>query len=508
VVYSFERWSSWRAGGKVNGLLFCLLWLCLSACAGKQMEDWHNKKLKSEFTAKDADTVVTFADYLALEDELFEELEANSYVPASSDKLVLRYSKGSLADPTVHEINWNRSYELPVADPVGGVLLLHGMSDSPYSLRSMALKLHARGFYVVGLRMPGHGTAPSGIVHVDWQDMAAATRLGMNHLQQQLAGGPVHIVGYSTGATLALDYALDALAGNVAPQVSSLVLISPAIGITPVAGMAKVTDGLSVLPGFKGLAYTAIEPEFDPYKYNSFTSNAAKQVHGVTRSVSKRIAKLSSTYSTSEQRLPPMLIFQSTVDATVSNGALVDKLLLRLDPGRHELVLFDINRLGANFALMVSDPAPITDRLIANTALPVDVTFVSNENDTSIDVAAYHKSALEGEVDAVEPLDLAWPIGVISLSHVALPISPDDPIYGSVPPEDEDQLYLGGMNIKGEKGLLVIPPSFLVRLRYNPFYSYLEQRSVDWMDAASGSLPGKVPMALDNAEKDPVEYSD
>ena len=37
------------------------------------------------------------------------------------------------------------------------------------------------------------------------------------------------------------------------------------------------------------------------------------------------------------------------------------------------------------------------------------------------------------------------------------------------------------------KGLLRIPPSWLVRLRYNPFYAYLSARSIDWIDTANAS---------------------
>ena len=79
-------------------------------------------------------------------------------------------------------------------------------------------------------------------------------------------------------------------------------------------------------------------------------------------------------------------------------------------------------------------------------------------------------------------MNLAWPRGVISLSHVALPFPPDDPLYGQRPPEDENELFLGQMAIQGERDLLKIPYSFLVRIRYNPFYAYTEQRVLDWLN--------------------------
>jgi hypothetical protein len=64
----------------------------------------------------------------------------------------------------------------------------------------------------------------------------------------------------------------------------------------------------------------------------------------------------------------------------------------------------------------------------------------------------------------------------------ALNFTPDDPLYGQVPPGKEDNLFLGQMAIQGERDLLKIPYSFLVRLRYNPFYTFLEMRALEWID--------------------------
>ncbi len=468
-------------------LLLFALGVLLSGCATKNLQDWHTTKLKSEFRAKDLETMTRFEDYLRLEDSLFEELR-EVYLPASPENLLLRYSEGSAADPMVRKPNWNRSFMLPLEEAVGAVLLLHGMSDSPYSLRQLAITLQERGYMVLGLRMPGHGTAPSGMVHLHWRDMAAAVKLAMGYLGETMAGRPVHIVGYSTGGTLALDYALNAVAGASAPEPASLVLISPAIGITAAGGLAKFVDGLSVLPGLKGLAWSQIEPEFDPYKYNSFATNAADQVHRLTRSVARRVADFSRAYASSEQRLPPILVFKSTVDATVSTDALVANLLLRLDPGRHEVVLFDINRSVGVDKLLVSDPAPLTERLIANTQLPVALTLVSNKSEGVSEVVAYRKLALQGEVDSIEELNSAWPRGLFSLSHISLPFPAEDPLYGAAPPEDEHGIFLGNMAIRGERGVLRIPADWLLRLRHNPFYPYLEQRALRWIDGANQAV--------------------
>ena len=184
--------------------------------------------------------------------------------------------------------------------------------------------------------------------------------------------------------------------------------------------------------------------------------------------------------------LPPTLVFKSSVDATVSTDAVVDRLLGLLAPNRHELVLFDINRFAVMSKLMVSDPGLLTDRLMAEADLPFSVTFVTNENPDSTAVLARYKPPFSTEVTKTERLNLDWPRGVISLSHVALPIPPDDPLYGRRPPGNQDVLFLGQMDIRGERGLLVLPGDWLLRLRHNPFYAFLETRALKWVEGANG----------------------
>nr|MDJ0667639.1 alpha/beta hydrolase [Desulfobacterales bacterium] len=393
-------------------------------------------------------------------------------------------SRGSAADPHERQPNWNRSFELAADPPVGGILLLHGMSDSPYSLRALGESLNQRGYWVVGLRLPGHGTAPSGLKYVKMEDMNAAARLAVAHLAAKVGSKPVHLIGYSTGAPLALAFTLDALEGQAEPIPASLVLISPAIGLHPAAAMAKWKRRMAALPGLGGLAWLSVEPEFDPYKYNSFATNAAEQVHRMTRTVARRVSRRAGTHP--DKVLPPTLVLKSTVDATVSTSAVVDRLLGRLAPQRHELVLFDINRLAAKSMLLVSDPAPLTDRLMNDQNLPFTLTLVTNANPETRAVVAQRKAAHEAQVSQTEQLDLAWPVGVISLSHVALPFSPDDPLYGRRPPGNKDILFLGQMAIKGERDLFKLSPNWLLRLRHNPFYPYLQKRALEWIDGANG----------------------
>ncbi len=458
--------------------LSVVAWLA-TACSGPPLYGWHRARLSEEFRA--GSSVQSFADYLELEQRLFAELDRDVYAKnevAGEGVAPFRYTPGSISDPREADPNWNRSFEWPTPSPRGAVLLLHGMSDSPYSLRALGEAARTAGFHVLGLRLPGHGTAPSGLKHVRARDMRAATRLGVAHLARAVGDRPIHLVGYSTGASLALDYALDAIEGDAAVTPASLVLVSPAIRVHPASGFAGVKTALANLPGLEHLAWWSVMPEFDPFNYNSFASNAGLVVHQLTRSVDSRVAALRQR----ERTLPPMLVFKSAVDATVTLEAVVDRLLGQLPPGGDELVLFDLNRFAYITPLMNDDPGPFTERLLSESGLPFALTAIRNRAADSRQAASWHKPALASEAGPPVPLDLAWPEGVASLSHVAVPFPPDDPLYGQGPPHG-DRVFLGNLAIRGERGLLRIPESWLLRMRFNPFYEVLEGRFLAWLDA-------------------------
>ena len=471
-------------------LIVAVVVLSIQGCSsGSSLKHWHTEKLTEEFTQRMlGDQVKSFDDYLALEQRLFKQLDEKVYAKTATGPAhaLERYSTGSLADPRGNNPDWNRSFVLDAASPVGGVLLLHGMSDSPYSLRALGKTLNQRGYQVVGLRLPGHGTAPSGLRYVSWQDMAATVELAMEHLAKSLGPKPIHMIGYSTGAPLALDFTLKVIEENQVVIPASLVLISPAIRVHPTGALAGFKNAMSVLPGLGGLAYLNIMDEFDPYKYNSFATNAGAQVHHITRNVDQRMQALAQDPAAVD-RLPPILVLKSTVDSTVTTDAVVDNLLMFLPANRNELVLFDINRNAAiKSTLLVSDPGPLTNRMMADQNLPFAVTFVTNKNSHSARIVARRKAPFSLEKADIENTGLSWPRGVVSLSHVALPFPADDPLYGQYPSADDELLFLGDMAIKGERGLLRIPADWLLRLRYNPFYPYLEKRLLEWVDITKG----------------------
>lgn len=454
------------------------------------LRPWHTAHLDAEFTEANAERVRTLADYRALEERLFVQLTREVYeqVPAAERQVFNRYAAGSRADPTRLPVDWNRTFELRPASPRGGVLLLHGMSDSPYSLRALGEHLHARGYHVVGLRLPGHGTAPAGLLRVRWQDMAAAVRLAARDLRAEVdSAKPLYLVGYSNGAALAVEYALARLQGEPLPAVDRIVLLSPAVGVAPIAALAVWQGRLSVLLDAPKVAWTEMGPEYDPYKYRSFAVNAGDQVYRLTQVIARHLDALGKSGRVAG--VPPILAFQSVADATVSTPAVIDALFRHLAPEGHALVLFDINRYAPAAELFAPGALAVKEHLLAGPPLPFDLTVLANAQEESIALDAFERRAGARDSTRVST-GLTWPRGVYSLSHVALPFSPEDPVYGAHAPAVEKLLYLGRLDVLGERGLLAVPASDLVRLRHNPFYSYLEASVDAFLDAASGAEAG------------------
>ena len=114
------------------------------------------------------------------------------------------------------------------------------------------------------------------------------------------------------------------------------------------------------------------------------------------------------------------------------------------------------------------------------TDLPFNLTLVGNMDTHSLAVKAQTRS---GSSLTELALNEAWPKDVFSLSHIAVPIPPTDPIYGTAEATMKSGLPLGSFSMRGEHGALMIPDSMLVRQRHNPFFAFMAGHVVTWLDA-------------------------
>ncbi len=180
-----------------------------------------------------------------------------------------------------------------------GVLLTHGLSDSPYHMRHLATFFQRNGFRVMAVLLPGHGTQPGDLLDVRWQEWAKAVRYGADCLAAEV--DELYLAGYSAGGTLSV------LQATHDERVRGLFLFSPAFEITARARWANLHKLYSWL--MPKAAWVSVMPDRDLYKYESFCRNAAAQMYALTQAISQRAVNI------------PVFAVASADDATVHSAA-------------------------------------------------------------------------------------------------------------------------------------------------------------------------------------------
>src|SRR5512137_847885 len=459
----------------------------LRATRALPLQPWHTH-VPVELSSAELATA-DWARFLAQERAIFEDIRANVTQRLEPDARVPynRYFEGSPVYPPRFAQDWNRSYVMEPSGPArGAVVLLHGLTDSPYSLRHVARRYAEQGFVAIGIRMPGHGTVPAGLTDVRWEDWMAATRLAVREARRRVpAPAPLHLVGFSNGGALAVKYSLDSIEDPKLPRADRLVLFTPMIGITRFARFAGLAGLPALLPPFANAAWLSNLPEFNPFKYNSFPVNGARQSYRLTDALQAQIQRLAR-----DDRLgamPPVLTFQSVIDFTVSTPAILTALYAFLPDNGSEIVLFDVNRTVKFGPLLRPSAYVALERLTPTTPQAYRFTAIVNAGDDTD--ATVERSIAPGQLTAADkPLGLPYPPGIFSLSHLAIPIPPGDPLYGTHPDPKtrlEFGLNLGALDARGERGALIVDQDFLTRLPSNPFFPYLLARIEEGIDRPS-----------------------
>jgi alpha-beta hydrolase superfamily lysophospholipase len=265
-----------------------------------------------------------------------------------------------------------------------------------------------------------------------------------------------------------------------------VILFTPMIGITRFARFAGLAGLPAVLPPFANAAWLSVLPEFNPFKYNSFPVNGARQSYRLTDALQAQIQRMARAGALAA--LPPVLTFQSVIDFTVSTPAILTALYAQLPDNGSEIVLFDVNRTVKFGPLLRPSANTALDALTPTAPQTYRFTAVVNANEESYDTV--ERTIAPGQLDAsVRPLDLQYPAGIFSLSHLSIPIPMDDPLYGLKPDprtKDDYGYNLGAMSARGERGALVVDQDFLTRLSANPFFPYLVAKIEAGIDRPSG----------------------
>lgn len=104
-----------------------------------------------------------------------------------------------------------------------GVLVSHGFTGTPQSMRPWAEHLSAEGFTVRLPRLPGHGTTWQDMNSTRWTDWYAEVRKSYDELAAHC--DQVFLAGLSMGGTLVTK-----LAEDLGEKIAGLVLVNPSYG--------------------------------------------------------------------------------------------------------------------------------------------------------------------------------------------------------------------------------------------------------------------------------------
>ena len=201
-----------------------------------------------------------------------------------------------------------------------GIVLIHGLSESPYHLKDLAEYFRGRGFLVRAILLPGHGTVPGDMVEVRSEDWQAATAYGIDAtlpLVEQL-----YLGGFSTGATLSVLYA-----SEHPEEISGLFLYSPCLKIK--TGAAWLAEPAS---NFK--TWLDKRPDRDFARYESFALNSAAQIHRLTVEINETLVEKN------RQLTVPTFIAMSMEDQTVDSAYTLDFFNHQLTNPANRLLLF------------------------------------------------------------------------------------------------------------------------------------------------------------------------
>ncbi|MFG3224911.1 alpha/beta hydrolase [Kitasatospora sp. NPDC048194] len=195
---------------------------------------------------------------------------------------------------------------LPGAEPYRhdggpvGVLLCHGFTGSPQSLRPWAEELAAAGCTVSLPLLPGHGTRWQDMQLTRWEDWYAAVERELLALSERCE--QVFVCALSMGGALALRLA--ALHG---PKVSGLVLVNPSVrSDNPASVLLPVLRHL--VPSLAGVANDIRKPGAREVGYDRTPLHAAWSLTRLWQDVQRRLPQVTQ----------PVLLLHSPQDHVVS----------------------------------------------------------------------------------------------------------------------------------------------------------------------------------------------
>ncbi|MBU0674945.1 MAG: alpha/beta fold hydrolase [Proteobacteria bacterium] len=222
-----------------------------------------------------------------------------------------------------------------------GILLIHGLSDSPYEMKPLAQYFQARGFLVRTILLPGHGSRPGDLLKVTAEDWQRSCTYGITGIASQV--DHVYLGGFSTGGALAVDYAL-----RHPEEITGLYLFAPALKIKTVYAPLSLP-----VKTFKD--WLSIHDDRDYARYESFSVNGAAQVYRLTQKINHLVRREGKVLEM------PVRIVLSLEDIVIDSRHTVETFQQWMVNPENQILLYTRAPLPPEFTdsrIMVTPPPP------------------------------------------------------------------------------------------------------------------------------------------------------
>ena len=207
-----------------------------------------------------------------------------------------------------------------------GVLLSHGLSDSPFSMRDPALALQAACYQVRVVLLPGHGTKAEDLLNVSRDDWRATFQNAADQFRKEV--DVMYVGGFSTGGALAAEYAW-----QHSDRVAGAILFSP---------IFKVNSSIDWLSPWLAIVKDWLDhyPSDDFAKYASIPLPAIAQVYKLSKEVRHLILD--------NPKDLPVFIALSEDDQTVDSSVSEKVFNMGMIGPKSQMVLYSKDQMSAN----------------------------------------------------------------------------------------------------------------------------------------------------------------
>ena len=198
-----------------------------------------------------------------------------------------------------------------------GVLMVHGFTGSPASMRPIGEWLAEQGLSVEGVRLPGHGTDIEDLRTRRWTEWVDEAARGLAALRERCR--TVVVLGQSMGASVVLT-----VVASRPHEVDGIALTNPYVFDARLLG---VSLGRRVVRNWKGIANDIAKPGQDERGDDTMPVAAIAEMAEMLRFVRAALPEIRQ----------PVVVFRSGTDHVIPRSN-ATKVLERIGSARKQLV--------------------------------------------------------------------------------------------------------------------------------------------------------------------------